>query len=102
MMGRACLGFAVGAFFIAHPNVSVAQVVVPPGSEVPIPPKPATDSTAPKPDTLKAPFGRAVGPRTADIGPQYQWNREQIFASGAYTLADLLEHVPGMTTFRTG
>lgn len=101
-MGRACLGFAVGAFFIAHPRVSLAQVVVPPGSEVPIPPKPKTDSTAPRPDTLKAPFGRAVGPRTADIGPQYQWNREQIFASGAYTLADLLERVPGMTTFRTG
>jgi hypothetical protein len=40
--------------------------------------------------------------RTADIGPQYQWNREEMFASGAYTLADLLERVPGATSFRTG
>jgi hypothetical protein len=77
-------------------------VVVPPASEVPIPPKPATDSTAAKRDTIKAPFGRSVGPRTADIGPQYQWNREQLFASGAYTVADLLERVPGTTSFRTG
>jgi hypothetical protein len=75
---------------------------VPPGSEIPIPPKPKTDSAAKKADTIKAPFGRSVGPRTADIGPQYQWNREQLFASGAYTLADLLERVPGVTTFRSG
>jgi hypothetical protein len=75
---------------------------VPPATEVPIPPKPKTDSTAPKPDTIKAPFGRAVGPRTADIGPQYEWNRDELFASGAYTLADLLERLPGTTSFRTG
>ena len=80
----------------------MAQVVVPPASEIPIPPPPATDSGAPKPDTIQAPFGRSVGPRTADIGPQYQWNREEMFASGALTVADLLERVPGMTGFRSG
>ena len=79
-----------------------AQVVVPPASEIPIPPKPATDSAAPKRDTIQPPFGRSVGPRTADIGPQYQWNREEMFASGALTVSDLLERVPGMTGFRSG
>jgi hypothetical protein len=41
-------------------------------------------------------------PRTSDIGPQYEWNREEMYASGAYTLADLLERIPGATSFRTG
>ncbi|HEX6573472.1 MAG TPA: TonB-dependent receptor [Gemmatimonadaceae bacterium] len=40
--------------------------------------------------------------RTADIGPQYQWNREEMYSSGAWTLADLLERIPGTTSFRTG
>ena len=75
---------------------------MPPASEVPIPPKEKPDSAAAKADTIKSPFGRGVGPRTADIGPQYEWNREQLFASGAYTVADLLERVPGGTSFRSG
>lgn len=102
MVRRSRLGYLVGAFFIAAPFALRAQVVVPPASEVPIPPKPKTDSTVAKRDTIKAPFGRSVGPRTADIGPQYQWNRDEMFASGAYTVADLLERVPGATGFRTG
>ena len=53
-------------------------------------------------DTIKAPFGRMPLARTADIGPQYQWNREQMYASGAYTLADLLDRIPGAISFRTG
>jgi hypothetical protein len=75
---------------------------VPPASEIPLPPKPETDSTAPKPDTIKAPFGRMPLAHTADIGPQYQWNREQMYASGAYTLADLLDRIPATISFRTG
>ncbi len=102
MRRRARLGFAAGAFMLAVPVAARSQVVVPPGSEVPIPPKPETDSAQPKRDTIQPPFGRSVAPRTADIGPQYEWNREELFASGAYTLADLLERVPGATSFRTG
>ena len=79
-----------------------AQVVPPPATEIPIPPKPATDSAAPKADSIQPEFGRRPIPRTSDIGPQYEWNREQIYASGAYTLADLLERIPGATSFRTG
>lgn len=40
--------------------------------------------------------------KTADIGPQYSWDREELASSGAYTLADLLERVPGATSFRSG
>ncbi len=92
------MGWAMGAG---------AQVVPPPPpplppSEVPIPPKPKTDSTAPKPDTIKARFGRASGAGTSDVGPQYSWNREELFASGALSLADLLERIPGVTSFRSG
>lgn len=103
MRHRARLGFAAGAFFFAIPILPHAQVVVPPASEVPIPPKPATDTAeAPKADTIQPPFGRALAPRTSDIGPQYEWNREELFASGAYTLADFLERLPEATSFRTG
>ena len=102
MIRRTCLGIVVGAFFFAPVDQARAQVTVPPASEVPIPPKPKTDSTAPKPDTIKAAFGRLVPPRSKDIGPQYEWNRDELFASGAYTVADLLERVPGATSFRTG
>jgi hypothetical protein len=40
------LGFVAGAFFVVLPRVILAQVVVPPGSEVPIPPKPKTDTAS--------------------------------------------------------
>ncbi|MEO8193901.1 MAG: TonB-dependent receptor [Gemmatimonadales bacterium] len=109
---RACLGFAVGAFSFLAPHRSQAQVVIPPATEIPIPPKPRTDSAKAdstkadsakiKRDTIQPPLGRGFSPRTADIGPQYSWNREELFASGAYSLADLLERVPGATSFRTG
>jgi hypothetical protein len=82
--------------------VARGQVVPPPGSEVPIPPRPTTDSAAPKPDTIKSRFGRWTDPRTVDIGPQYTWNREELFESGALTVADLLERIPGAMTFSSG
>lgn len=53
-------------------------------------------------DTIKAAFGRSVDPGTADVGPQYSWNRAEMFATGALTVADLLERVPWTTSFRTG
>jgi len=79
-----------------------AQVVQPPASEVPIPPRPKADTTAAKPDTIKPRFGRGPAVGTSDVGPQYSWNRDEIFASGALSLADLVERVPGVTSFRSG
>jgi len=90
-----------------------AQVVPPPVSQVPIPPKPKTDSgpdsarvksdsAHAKIDSIKPPFGRFADPLTYEIGPQYEWNRAQLFATGALTLVDLLDRIPGITTFRSG
>ncbi|MDQ6768420.1 MAG: Plug domain-containing protein [Gemmatimonadota bacterium] len=83
-----------------------AQVVSPPVSQVPIPVKPKTDSapdsTRVKIDSIKAPIGRFADPLTYEIGPQYEWNRAQLFATGSLTLADLLDRIPGLTTFRSG
>jgi hypothetical protein len=102
LCGRARLGLLAGAFFIGLSHSASAQVVPPPASEVPIPPKQKTDTTAPKPDTIKPRFGRSTDPRTSDVGPQYSWNRDELFSSGALNVAELLERVPGTTSFRSG
>jgi len=100
------LGLVAGALLYAPVSAGLAQVVPPPASEVPIPIKPKTDSgpdsTHIKLDSLKAPFGRFADPALYEIGPQYEWNRTQLFATGALTLVDLLDRIPGLTTFRSG
>lgn len=84
---------------------------------VPVPPRPDSirvDSTprsvvggavpiaVPPPDTIKAPITRAESPVLTDIGPEYRWTREDLFASGALTLLELLDRVPGVTGYRAG
>ena len=56
----------------------------------------------PKDDTLRAPLGRPESPPTADIGAPYRWNRAELFATGALTLGELLDRIPGVTTYRSG
>lgn len=53
-------------------------------------------------DTIKAPLPVYPTPPAAAPGPPFRWDREAIFASGALTLTELLDQVPGATTFRTG
>jgi hypothetical protein len=91
-------------------------VVTPPVSQVPIPLKPDSSNDSArvkadsarlkadsiKADSIKAPIGRFADPLTYEIGPQYDWNRAQLFATGAVTLVDLLDRIPGITTFRSG
>jgi hypothetical protein len=83
-----------------------AQVVPPPASEIPIPVKPKTDSGPDsahvKLDSIKPTIGRVADPLTYEIGSQYDWNRAQLFATGALSLIDLLDRIPGITTFRSG
>jgi hypothetical protein len=55
-----------------------------------------------KRDSIKPPIGRFADPATYEIGPQYEWNREQLFATGALTVVDLLDRIPGITTYRSG
>jgi hypothetical protein len=56
------------------------------------------------PDTVtrRAPFAHAEVPALIGVGPSYRWNRKEIDASGALTLADLLDQIPGVTGFRSG
>ena len=49
-------------------------------------------------DTLQTPFARAEAPAVETV---YWWGREAIFQSNAQTLAELLEGVPGVTSYRT-
>ena len=96
----------VGAILYALSSIASAQVVQPPASEVPIPVKPKTDSgpdsAKVKTDTIKPPVGRFADPVLYEIGPQYEWDRTQLFATGALTVIDLLDRIPGVTTFRSG
>jgi len=100
------LGLVAGALLYAAAFPARAQVVSPPPSAVPIPvqPKPDSgpDSARVKPDTIKPPIGRFADPALYEIGPQYEWNRAQLFATGALTVVDLLDRIPGVTTFRSG
>ena len=105
------LGALAGALLLAAmpalPAPSRAQVVVPPASERPIPPKTPPDTAAApadtvRRDTVKVEIGRLRTPATYDVGPQYRWDREEMFASGALTVTDLLARVPELVTFRSG
>ena len=49
-------------------------------------------------DTLQTPYARAEAPGVETI---YRWSRDAIFQSNAQTLAELLEVVPGVTSYRS-
>ena len=118
MSTPARLGLVAGALLYATASRAAAQVVVPPKSVVPIPARPPNDSAPDtarlkadsikakadsiKADSIKAPIGRFSDPALYEIGPQYEWNRAQLFAAGALTVVDLLDRIPGVTTFRSG
>jgi hypothetical protein len=53
-------------------------------------------------DTIKAPIAHAELPPVLGVGEQFTWTRDNMFATGAVTLLQLLEFVPGVTTFTTG
>lgn len=71
------------------------------GSVVPFPAKAARDSAA-KADTLRRPSARSETPVLLEAGESFRWDRAAMFASGAITLTDLLERVPGLVPFRAG
>jgi hypothetical protein len=54
-----------------------------------------------KADTLRAPFARAEVPRERDLGPAYHWDRAALASTGALSLAELLDRVPGASGYRT-
>lgn len=53
-------------------------------------------------DTVKAPIAAAEAPVLADPTGSFVWDRRDLFSTGAITVQDLLERVPGVTTLRSG
>jgi len=53
-------------------------------------------------DSIKAPLARAEVPPLTDIGETYRWGREELFASAALSLGELLGRIPGVTGFASG
>ena len=53
-------------------------------------------------DTIKAPIAQAQQPTELSIGRRLHWNRDSLFATGAITLGDLLDRVPGLTMLHAG
>lgn len=58
--------------------------------------------TVVKRDTIKPALAHSELPTDVGIARKYYWNRDSLFATGAVTLADLLERVPGLTMFHAG
>ncbi len=52
-------------------------------------------------DTLKAPFASFEKPDQAELTDRLRFSRADILSSGAVNLVDLLDRVPGVTTFRS-
>ena len=96
-----------GALLFVAATRAEAQVGPADVSQTPLPPKPPTDTsgadtTRAKADSIQPPVGRFVDPVLHEIGPQYEWNRNQLFGSGALTVLDLLDRIPQLTTYRSG
>lgn len=53
-------------------------------------------------DTVKSPMARYETPWNVEITERLRWQRDSILATGALNLADLLDRVPGITTYRSG
>ena len=53
-------------------------------------------------DTIKAPIIGPEVPATRSIGEPYRWDRNRLPATGALTLGELVDQVPGVTSFRAG
>lgn len=94
------LGLTVGA--ILH-GVAVAQVTPPVGGGTnqadSLSLRQIADSIAAA-DTLRAPIDATPVPRISDA--DYSWDHDQILASGASSLAELIAGIPGGTIFRAG
>jgi hypothetical protein len=53
-------------------------------------------------DSIKSPIAHAEDPQLVSMGRTLHWTRDSLFATGALTVADLLERVAGVSTFRSG
>ena len=111
---RLGLGLLVaGAVFpvaarVAHaqvrPDTSAVSVAVPPRPDsirVDSTP-PADDRRRARRDSVQRAYSRSEEPAGRDSTNVLRWTREEMFASGAITLLDLLDRIPGVTGLRAG
>jgi hypothetical protein len=61
--------------------------------------KALADSIA-RADSVTGTLPQAELPMLTEVGMTHRWNRDSLFSSGAQTLADFLDRVPGLTTLR--
>jgi hypothetical protein len=60
------------------------------------------DSAKPPRDTVQPPLARAFVPRIPSADSAWRWSGRAILATGALTLSDLLDRIPGVHVYRTG
>jgi hypothetical protein len=75
-------------------TAAVAAPAVPPGARA--------DTIPTRRDTIQPPLSRSELPGTVGISEPYRWRRPQFIGTGALTLLDLVERIPGITSFHTG
>ena len=78
------------------------RVAVPPGEDSLALRAERERQAAPPKDTLKAPFITAEPPVLADPNGSFVWDRRDVFSTGALTVQDLLDRIPGATGIRVG
>ena len=98
--GRVAGAFASLLCAAAVSSTAFAQVGVP-RDTLPT----SAEDAAPRPqrkDSIQARIGRDGVTPSLEIGQSFTYDRDQLFATGAITLGDLLDRIPGYTTYRTG
>jgi hypothetical protein len=53
-------------------------------------------------DTLRTPLARAEVPSPPSVASTLTWDRDALWATGALTLGELVDRVPGITAYRSG
>jgi hypothetical protein len=61
--------------------------------------KARADSIA-RADSVQTALPQAEVPFLTEVGMSHRWNRDSLFSTGALTLADFLDRVPGLTSLR--
>ena len=100
-IARGALGILACAAAIGSATANIANAQIVPRDTV----QQSKEDAAPKPqhaDSIQARVGRDAVTPSLEIGQSFTYDRDQLFASGAVTLGDLLDRIPEFTTFRTG
>ena len=79
------------------------RVAVPPGEDsLALRAERRNEARPVRKDTIKAPLITASAPVLADPNGSFVWDRRDVFSTGALTVQDLLDRIPGVTGLRVG